>query len=293
MTRVFLKYLVVGLAVPLSATAGVDICSDPGMQSRFAVEFVAFEESAIDEVTGTADLQYNNYDLLFKSASNKYLFGAGHRYANFDFTQVQPDTNGHLHTFFLPLHILSGNDERNFRFSVAAAMSASSNVIKDPSQYTTDAIQVLAAAIWGRQIDEDLGLRFGLCADHRFGEYELYPAVSVLWQLNPDWHLELGFPNSILSYRFSNSLTTEIAIAPDGNEWYVEDSSNTRNSDFIYEAYTVEWSLNWNLSDNFTLTAGVGQQFDNEYEFTLLDQSVVRFSGDSVTRISVAIEWRF
>jgi hypothetical protein len=96
-----------------------------------------------------------------------------------------------------------------------------------------------------------------------------------------------------VSYRIADSLTTEINIAPDGNEWYVEDSSNTRDSDFIYEAYTVEWSINWNILDNFALTAGVGQQFDNEYEFTLLDQSIVRYSGDSVTRIGAALEWRF
>lgn len=293
MTRVSFVIFVVSLAIPAFASAGVDICSDPRMQSRLSFEYVAFEQNQFDEVSGALDLAYNNYDLLFTAKDDRYLFGVGHRYSIFDINQIQAQTNGHLHTFFVPLHIRTGDHQNSFRLSIAAVMSASSNVIKDPGEYTTDAVQLLAAAIWGRQIDDKLSLRYGICGDHRFGEYQVYPAASLLWQLNPDWYLQLGFPDSRLSFTFSDSLSTDIAIAPDGNEWYVEDSSHTTSSDFTYEAYAVEWSINWHFSEHFAATAGVGRQFKNEYEFTLLDQSVARLSGDSVTRIGAAIEWRF
>lgn len=293
MPRVLLTCLGIALAAPLPALAGVDICSDPRMQSRVAAQFVAFEESSFEEQSGAADRQYNHYDLLFTTASEKLLFGAGHRYSIFNIETVEPETNGHLHTFFLPLHVLSGDDTSNFRISAAAAMSASSNIIKDPGEYTTDALQLLAALIWGRKLNDRVSLQYGACGDHRFGEFRIYPAVNLLWQLHPDWQLQLGFPNSKLSYRISDSLSSAISVAPDGNEWYVEDNSHTSNSQFVYESYVIDWSVDWTVHDRFMVSAGVGREFDNRYEFTLRDRSVARLSADAVTRISVALEWRF
>jgi hypothetical protein len=263
------------------------------MQSRLSFDYVTFEESSFDEVAGTADLLYNNYDLLFTTASEKHLFGAGHRYNKFDINPMQPETNGHLHTLFLPLHILSGTEQRNFRFSVAPALSASSNVTNRPDEYTTDAVQILAALVWGRQINETVGLRYGICGDHRFGEYQIYPAASVLWQPHPDWNVQLGFPNSHVAYQLSDNFSSKISVAPDGNEWYVLDDSRTSNSQFVYEAYSIEWSFNWEFQDRFMVSASVGQQLQKQYEFTLLDQSRIRLSGDSVMRIGAGLEWRF
>ncbi len=293
MIRLSVAGTLLALALPGPASASVDICSDPRMQSRLAFEYVAFEASPFDEVAGTADLRYTNYDLLFTLADEKYQFGVGHRYSIFDINPIQPETNGHLHTFFLPLHVLSGTEKKNFRFSAAAAMSASSNIIKDPAEYTTDAVQLLAALIWGRQINERTSLRYGFCADHRFGEYRLYPAASVLWQLHPDWHLQLGFPDSKLSYRFSDAWRSELSIAPDGNEWYVLDSSRKRNSEFVYEALVVAWEFLWSFHDRFVISAGLGRQFYNRYEFAVFDQSRLSLSADAVNRIAIGFEWRF
>lgn len=293
MTRLSMACLCVGLAAPISASASVDICSDPRMQSRLSFEFVSFEESSFDEVDGTAELRYNNYDLLFSTASEKYLFGAAHRYNKFDVNTIQPETNGHLHTLFFPFHVVSGDDGRNFRFSVAPAISGSSNVTNRPDEYTSDAVQILAAFVWGRRIDETVGLRIGICGDHRFGKYQVYPAASVLWQPHPRWNIQLGFPNSKLAYQISGSWSSEIRIAPDGNQWYVLDDSRTSSSQFVYEAYAIDWSINWQFLERYMVTASVGQQLHNRYEFTLLDQSRVRLSGDSFSRIGFALEWQF
>lgn len=293
MIRLSLACLLIALAFPWPASASVDICSDPRMQSRLAFELVAFGESSFDEIAGSTDLQYNNYDLLFTTAGEKYLFGYAHRYNKFDVKLLQPETNGHLHTLFLPLHVLFGDVRRNFRFSIAPSLSASSNVANRPDEYTSDTVQVLAALIWGRQVSDRVSLRFGICGDHRFGKYQLYPAVSVLWQPHPDWKLELGFPASKINYRVSDSLSSEISIEPDGNEWYVLDDSRTRNSQFVYEAYAIDWSINWELMRRFLFTATIGKEFANRYEFRLLDQSVASLSGDPVTRVAVALEWRF
>ena len=281
------------LAVASPAAASVDICSDPKPHSRLAVEYVAFDDSSFDDVAATTDLAYQNFDLLLAPGNENLLFGIGYRYSIFDIESLPAATNGHLHTLFLPLHILAGNNDNKFRFSIAAASSASSNVFKEPGKYPGDVFQVLAAAVWTRHLSEQLGVQFGICGDHRFGEFEVYPTASLLWQPNANWHLQLGFPDSTLSYRFSDWFSSSLHIGPDGHEWYVEDSSRTFDSDFVYEAYLAELTFDWTFTKDFTLSAGIGRQFDNQYEFVLQDRSAVRLTSEPVTRISAAVEWRF
>ena len=121
----------------------------------------------------------------------------------------------------------------------------------------------------------------------------MYPLLGVSWEPNPDWNVQLGFPNSHVSYQLSDRLSTQLRFAPDGNEWQVFDRSLAIRSQFVYEAYALEWAIDWDLLENFTLSASVGRQFDNQYEMTVLDQSRVHLTADDVTRIGAALEWRF
>ena len=82
-------------------------------------------------------------------------------------------------------------------------------------------------------------------------------------------------------------------ITPDGNEWFVLDKPLINNSQFVYEAYALEWTFDWALNESFVISASVGRQFHNRFEMTFQDQSRVRLSGDPVTRVGAALEWRF
>lgn len=272
--------------------ASVDICEDPGTYSRLSIDVVRYSDSTFDNGAAAVGQKNNNFDLLFKKEDDTYLFGAGHRYSIFDVDPLQPQTNGHLHTFFLPLHILTGNEHRSFRASIAPALSASSNVF-DNQKITNDAFQLLVALVWGRRLSNRTTLRYGICGDHRFGEYQIYPVISAQWQPHPDWNIQLGFPTSWLSYQISARSSSVIRIKPDGNEWYVLDRNLVNHSQFVYESYALEWAFDWELRESFVITASVGRQFHNRYEMTLLDQSRVRVSGDPATRVGAALEWRF
>jgi len=291
--RACLGCLCIYLAGIADVSASVDICQDPATYSHLSIGLDIQGDSAIDQGPASIGLQNRNFDLQFKARGDKLLFGIGDRYATFDVEGLQPETNGHLHTFFLPLHKLTGNDRRSFRLSIAPALSASSNVFNKLEEYSADALQVLAAVVWGRRLSDRSSLRFGFCGDHRFGDYQVYPLVSVLLQLHPDWKLQLGFPTSLLSYRISARSASTIRIAPDGNEWFVLDKSRANSSRFVYEAYALEWAFDWEVRENLAITASVGRQIHNRFEITLLDKSRVRLSGNPVTRFGAALEWRF
>ena len=270
-----------------SGLASVDICQQLSAYSQLSIAYYDHQESSFERSVGQTDQENSNFDLLFK-LNNNWALGAGHHYTNLNVDPLELQTNGYLHTFFFPLHRRSQSDRKSFRFSVAPALSASSNVTKDPGEYNSDALQLLAALVWSRQLSDRVSLRYGICGDHRFGSYEIYPLVSVDWQPHADWTIELGFPTSQLTYQLSSSVTSSLRIAPDGNEWFIKDKSLAKQSQVVYEARLLEWTFNWQAHKHFMITASVGRQFHNRYEMTLLDESRVRLRSDSVTRIGAA-----
>ena len=275
-----------------NSLASVDICQGPTAGSHLSIAYQKHEKSSFERGLGETRQENYEFDLQFE-LNNKWVIGAGHRYTILNVDGLELQTNGHLHTFFTPLHRLSQAEGKRFRFSIAPALSASSNVMQDPGEYSADALQLLVALVWSRQVSAQVGMRYGICGDHRFGNYRIYPLVSVDWQLHPDWKIELGFPVSQLSYRISKNLVSSLRVAPDGNEWYVSDKSLQNKSKLVYEAYALEWTFDWRGHERLSFMASVGIQFNNRYELTLLDDSRDTVSGESVTRFGTAFVWHF
>ncbi len=272
--------------------ASVDVCQQPPDASYVSVGYFKDQEASFEGGIGTNRQENFEFDLQFEAGDNWQL-GAGHRYKILNIDGIVPETNGHLHTSFFPLHWEKQSARNSFRISIAPALSASSNVYRNFGEVDSDAWQLLAALIWSRPMSDRVIIRYGICGDHRFGEYTIYPSFIAEWQAHDDWTIELGFPMSRLTYDLSKSVTSSLRIAPDGNEWFVKDQSLTRQSQLIYEAYLLDWSFEWLAHEHFGVSASVGWQFDIRYEMTLLDTSRVRLSSESVMRIGAAVAWRF
>jgi len=288
----WLAILCLCLSCVSNSLASVDICQEPTAGSHLSIAYQKHEKSSFERGLGETRQENYEFDLQF-DLNNKWAIGAGHRYTILNVDGLELQTNGHLHTFFAPLHRLSQPEGKGFRFSIAPAISASSNVMKDPGEYSAGALQLLVALVWSRQVSAQLGFRYGICGDHRFGSYRIYPLFSIDRQLHPDWKMELGFPITQLSYRISKNLVSSLRVAPDGNEWYVGDKDLQKKSKLVYEAYVLEWAFDWRAHEHLSLTASVGIQFDNRYELTLIDDSRDKVSSESVTRIGAALAWYF
>jgi hypothetical protein len=284
----------VGLVLPCvsSASTSAEVCQAPNPETHLSVAYYNQEKSALGTNGGTSNVENFSTNFLYRTRS-KWAYGFGHRMTVLNVDGIDLQTNGYLHTFFLPVHRISTSGDRSFRFSIAPALSGSSNVTKSPEEYSSDALQLLAALTWERQLRERWALSLGVCGDHRFGDYRIYPAVSANWKPHPSWSLELGFPRSQLSVQVSKSLASVLRIEPNGNEWYVKDSSLQMDSQLVYEAYLLEWAVKWRALEHLVLSASVGREFDRRYEIALLDESVVRLSGDAATRVGVNVAWVF
>ncbi len=275
-----------------NGSTSVDICPEPVAGSHLAIAYYDQENSSFERGRGATDRVNYSTDFLF-AVNKKWNLGFGHRSTILNVDDQELQTNGYLHTFFLSAHRLRQTDTKSFRFSIAPALSASSNVTSDPKEVTADALQLLVAFVWDKQISDRLGLRYGICGDHRLGEYQVYPVLSVNWQPHPDWLIELGFPTSTLSFEVTESLSSSLRIAPNGNEWYVKDKSLDKHSQLVYEAYALEWAVNWRAHEHFMLTASISRDYGSQYEMTLRNENRVRLSNDPVARVGVALAWFF
>jgi hypothetical protein len=292
LVRAFLASVSLFLPCVSGASTSAEICHDPGPESHLSIAYYGHDKSPLGTSGGTSDLENFSTDLLYNT-TNKWAYGFGHRTTILNVDGLDLQTNGYLHTFFFPVHRHSNSDNGSFRFSIAPALSGSSNVVKDPGEYSADALQLLAALVWERPLNERWAFSYGICGDHRFGNYRVYPTVGATWQPHPSWSVEFGFPRSRLSFQVSRSLALVLRIEPNGNEWYVKDKSLQTYSQLLYEANLLEWALNWRAHEHFMVSASIGREFDRHYELALLDEGVVRLPGDDTTRIGVALAWVF
>lgn len=282
------------LCLPSVATgsSSVDVCQEPVSESQLAISYYGHEKSSFKRGPGATDRVEYSTDLLLK-LNDEWALGIGHRGTILNVEDLVLQTNGYLHSFIFPVHRTGHSDGKSFRLSIAPALSGSSNVVKDPSQYAKDAFQILAAMVWRRQISDQLSFSYGVCGDHRFGGYLVYPVIGFDWQPRPDWRIEIGFPASQLSYEVTRTFDLFLRVSPNGSEWYVKSKSLEQDSRLVYKAYVLESAFSWRLHRHFDLTASIAREFDIRYEMTLFDENRVRLSSDSSTRVGVALAWYF
>ncbi|MBT8077351.1 MAG: hypothetical protein KJO31_02190 [Gammaproteobacteria bacterium] len=249
-------------------------------------------DSVLEDSAGQAEREGYDLELLYALDDN-WSFGAGHHYSNLGVELSGLPTNGHLHTTVFAVHRQSPGDRINFRMSFAPALSGSSNVMRDPGEYSSNTFQLLAALVWRRELTDAITLRYGVCGDHRFGDYAVYPSLGVDWKPGTDWTVELGFPESRITYRVSNGVSLSLGAAPDGNEWHVKNKNLDRESQLVYEGTLVEGTWNWQLNRQLRVSAKVGRLFDNRYDLTLQNGSQVQLSSAADSRFAASIEWQF
>jgi hypothetical protein len=277
---------------PSLSLASADVCQQPNNYSHLSLAYYSYDESAFAGNIGHVNQENHHFDLLYK-LNESWAFGVGYRYVILGVDPVELQTNGHLHTLFFPLHKRTESGNSSFRFSIAPALSASSNVMKDAGEYSSDSFQLLAALIWSRKLSERATLRFGACGDSRFGDYQLYPSIGIDWRPRTDVTIELGFPTTRLTYQAQPKIDFSLRLAPDGNEWHVKSKDLQKESQLVAEAFLLEGTVNWRARKQLTVTASIGRQFHSRYDARLSDESSVRLYGESVIRIGAAVDWRF
>jgi len=280
------------LCMLFCGTSMASVCEDPGTVSYVSATVVDHDISELEHGLGATEQTNQELQILAQGPAT-LSFGFSHRYSKFDFAGIEPQTNAHLHTSTFALHWRRGNSHGNMRAAAAPTLSASSNVLGHPQKYNSDTLQLSLALVRQQRLSESVIARYGLCGDDRFGRYRFYPTAALEWRPHPDWEIDLGFPASSVTYRITDSLSSGLRAAPDGSEWHVMNRDFDAESQFVYEAYAVEWLFGFEPGRHLSLVAGIGRQLRNSFEMTLRSGERVSVQSGPVDRVSVEIRWRF
>jgi hypothetical protein len=268
------------------------VCQEPGTLSYVSAAVVDHDISVLEQGLGTTEQKNQELQIFARGPAN-LSFGFSHRYSKFDFTGIEPQTNAHLHRSAFALQWRRGDSHGNVRAAVAPTLAASSNVLGHPQKYRSDTLRLSLALVRQQRLSASVVARYGLCRDDRFGRYRFYPTAALEWRPHPDWEIDLGFPASSVTYRFSESLSSGLRAAPDGGQWHVMNRNFDAESRFVYESYAVEWLLEFEAGNHLSLVAGVGRQLRNNFEMTLQSGERLSVESSPVDRIRVEIRWRF
>lgn len=205
-------------------------------------------------------------------------------------SDIEPAGNGHLHHMALTLDV-SHLMPDNTRLHLQPALAVSSNQLKHPDRIRDRGLQLNAWLSRHFDAGENARWRIGLCADHRFGDYRLYPTMA--WQLDTKtWHLSLGLPDSEARLRLSPTLETALRLSPEGNRWRVHDETQGY-SWFRHRAWQLTWSLDWRPVQRLGLAFSVHRLYDNRLDFRLDTGHDIRTRSDPPLQLELSLSWYF
>ena len=282
--------------LPGQTNAGVNICTERPASAFLEVGYSAQSRGKLNRSNSNVSSDIYSLNLMFQGAgsdSQSWLFGLGHQYTIFDFQNLDAQTNGHQHTLYLPFFLHSKSNANYFNFSLAPALSVSSNILKQPNQYNANALQGLGSVVYQKKMSDAIDWLAGICADHRFGNFRVYPLLGFKWNINHLWKTVIAYPDSELSHRLSDTIYWRLHIGPDGNQWHIKDKALQQSSEFSHEAYLAQWQLDWSVTPGFLITASLGLVFNAEYRFTLANGEEVATEQDDSTRTTVRVRWEF
>lgn len=283
----------------LAAQVEGDFCASPWRKPSVRLQ-TSFDNDANFKAPHSAELAAARFSLsaLFAQSGlqrNGYdsIAGVVHNYSALSLEGFNPaaQTNGDLHTLALPWYWSKKTDHIERRFGLAAAISTSSNGLKNPDKLDHRALQLWLSWEDRRTINQDWDWLLGICADHRFGKYRFYPVVGVVRKMGAAGMLRLAFPDLQFGWSWSDRLRFDLRLEPMGNEWSVYDDSLEKESSFQWRSWSASAEVNWRLFAEFSVFLRAGQRFKQALEFRLADDSRLKTHLDDTFYWSLGLVW--
>lgn len=264
-------------------------CRDQA-KGQFIFSTESGEQTAFDRLPG-ADVSIDRQAFLFMpagdEANRKIRVGYGHRYSVIDFQgmPVDPSSNGHLHTLYMPIDLSSLLDE-SWTLQLQPAISISSNLLKDPDEIRGDGLQLNFALARRLAESGDTHWTAGVCGDHRFGAWRVYPTLAWIME-GETLSLRIGYPDNLARVRLGRDWSTGMRLYPDGNRWLVHDD-DIADSVYEHEGWRLEGFLDWRFAPHWQAALSAGKILNSNHE--LLLENGDNFSSDSDEPWQVRLE---
>jgi len=294
-----IKHLLLTLCLLLNQPliAATQYCDNTIAPTRAGAGLGRLDQVELDTATGanvefTSKRAYLDWR-IYEVPSLSYALGANLDYTIMDFNGITPMTNGHLHNWRVPVSGNVINAGSEVHYTVTPAISVSSNALRNTDLLDKEALQLNLGLIYKKRGQQTLTWIIGALADHRFGDYGLYPVAGICWRPAQDWAVQLAMPDISVRKIMSGGISLKFYLAPEGNQWHVFSKDEQRNSDLSYKAIVSSISAQWSITPAAVLNLEFVKHTRREFSLVLDDNSLLNAGAASSTGVMLGAEVLF
>ena len=280
------------LCLPATALARPPVYVDEVAASFLSISYLDYQSSDLDSNAGEIGGERSLFDAQYQSDAAGWRVGLGHEYDALDIqlSGAEPQANGDLHTLHLTGALELPQQSGPLTLTLAPAISTSSNAMKDPGEWTSDTLQIWAAALW-QPTGEHWDWVPGIAHDYRWGQSRVYPVAGITgtYRQISYW---ATWPDLSIAWDIDERWLLEFDLSPDGNEWYAFDRDLDNGDEFRREAWQGDLQISYQAFGGLRLGVSAGYQFDQAWRIRLRDGEWLRVDGVGVVGVHVGWVWR-
>jgi hypothetical protein len=249
-------------------------------------------EGSADATLGTKETRLAIGLFGFGPEARRLDLGLDYQYNRYSY-EVLDSRNRDQHRLQVPLGLRATAGHWSIDAFIAPGVATSSNVFKDiPSQSSKEDFFATAQVEAVKSNDTATSWLIGAAWDRSFGEPRFYPVAGFQYQPSERLVARVAFPDSDVSWRFTERQTLTLRLYPSGFEWHVLDDDLVTEFDYGVEAWRAEawWSLR--TFRTVFLDLSVAWEFARRHEFTDRMGTRIDAEVDDALFVTVGVRWR-
>lgn len=161
----------------------------------------------------------------------------------------------------------------------------------DSGKLSGDSFSLMGIAIISKEVSQTLSWSVGVMGRTR-GDMTVLPLVGLRWNFATDWDLEIGFPNTGVSYKFNDALTLNLGARFHGGTYYIEKGpvGSLGNTYLDYQEIRFGLGAEYEINRNFSIVVDGGMTAERSFDYYDRD---VKLDGKSVGYGSFSLKYKF
>lgn len=241
---------------------------------------------------GSAEVSHYEFEASFSlPAPEGWMFSSALSWKRYEFDLTGavplPDKLEEIGVNFMAMKDLS--NEIGEGWSAMAMLSPS--FASDSASISGDSFNLMAMATIGKELSPTFSWNVGVVGMTR-GDMKVIPVLGVHWRFAPDWDLELGFPNTGVSYQVSEALRLNAGARFHGGTYYISKApaAGLGKTYLDYQEIRLGLGAEYQISKNLSVVVDGGMTMDRTFDY--YDRNL-KLDGKSAGYGSLGLKYQF
>lgn len=241
---------------------------------------------------GSAEISHYEFEASFSlPAPEGWMLSSALSWKRYEFDLTGavplPDELEEIGINFMAMKDLSG--EIGEGWSAMAMLSPS--FASDSGNISGDTFSLMALATISKEVSPTFSWNIGVIGKTR-GGMKVMPVLGVHWRFAPDWDLEIGFPNTGVSYQVSKALRLNVGARFHGGTYYVSKApaAGLGKTYLDYQEIRLGLSAEYQISKSLSVVTDGGTTVDRSFDY--YDRNL-ELDGKSVGYGSLGLKYQF